>query len=362
LRICLSCVEIFAFGKHGGFGKIARALGRALARRGHALFAVVPRRKGQGAVETVDGITVLGYRPTRPWEAWRFFRDCRPDLCHSVEPSVATAIARLAAPGARHSVMLVDPRGPEDWRIEMSLPSASRCQVLANRLFEDGPVVRQAVRRADAVFASARFQCGKAVPLYGLARPPRFLPMPVDFPPVPPAKDPAPTVCYLARLDRRKRPERYFETAARFPGVRFIVMGKGRDAGYEAGLRARYGALPNLEWAGFIDPYGSGGLSALLGRSWILVNTAAREGLPVSFIEAAAHGCAILSRVDPDGFASRFGHHAADDDFEAGLARLLAGDRWRALGAAGRDHVGAIFETGRAVDAHEAAFAELLSR
>jgi glycosyltransferase involved in cell wall biosynthesis len=361
VRICLSCVEIFAFGKHGGFGKIARALGAGLASRGHELFAVVPRRAGQGAVERLDGITVYGYRPARPWEAWRFFRECRADLYHSVEPSVATAIARAAAPAARHSVMLVDPRDPGDWRIEMALPSASRVQVLANRLFEDGPVVRAAVRQVDAVFASAHFQCDKAMPLYRLPRRPRFLPMPVDVPEACPSKAPVPTVCYLARLDRRKRPERYFELAGRFPGVRFIVMGKGRDAAYEAGLRERFGALPNLEWVGFVDPYRTDALSALLGRSWILANTAAREGLPVSFIEAAAHGCAILSQVDPDGFASRFGHHAADGDFEAGLARLLEGGRWRRLGSAGREHVRAVFETGAAVDAHEAAFRELVT-
>ncbi len=362
MKICLSCVEIFAFGKHGGFGRITRALGRELVLRGHEVFAGVPRRSGQAAVESLDGMTVFGYRPSRLWEAYRFYRDSGADIFHSIEPSVATAIARVAAPRGRHSVMLVDPRDPGDWRIEMAHPSASRLQVMANRLYEDGPLVRNAVRKADAVFASAQFQCDKAVPLYGLSRSPRFLPMPVEMPLSVPEKDGAPTVCYLARLDRRKRPERFLEMASRFPGVRFLLMGKGRDAAYEANLRSRYGGLANVEWTGFVDPYRSDALSGLLARSWVLANTAAREGLPVSFVEAAAHGCAILSSVDPDGFASRFGHHAGDGDFEQGLVRLLEGDRWRALGEAGRGHVASLFETGRAVAEHEAAFREVLAR
>lgn len=55
----------------------------------------------------------------------------------------------------------------------------------------------------------------------------------------------------------------------------------------------------------------------------MLVNTAAREGLPLTFLEAAAHGCAILSAVDPDHFASRFGQLVVDDDFTSALQILL---------------------------------------
>ena len=47
MRICLICVEIFAWGKYGGFGRATRMLGRELVRRGMSVDAVVPRRKGQ---------------------------------------------------------------------------------------------------------------------------------------------------------------------------------------------------------------------------------------------------------------------------------------------------------------------------
>ena len=34
MRICLICVEIFAWGKYGGFGRATRMIGRELVRRG----------------------------------------------------------------------------------------------------------------------------------------------------------------------------------------------------------------------------------------------------------------------------------------------------------------------------------------
>ena len=53
MRICLLSTEIFAWGKYGGFGRATRTIGRELARRGLAVSAIVPRRPGQQAVESL---------------------------------------------------------------------------------------------------------------------------------------------------------------------------------------------------------------------------------------------------------------------------------------------------------------------
>jgi len=164
----------------------------------------------------------------------------------------------------------------------------------------------------------------------------------------------------VARLDRRKRPELFLDLAAKFPHVRFVAAGISRDPGWEASLRKRYGGFPNLDMPGFVDQFRSGLHTEILGKSWIMVNTAAREGLPNSFLEAAAHRCAILSGVDPDGFASRFGYHAAADDFTEGLARLLEGNRWRERSEKGHEYVRETFEIGRAIDLHLAAYGRAL--
>ena len=112
---------------------------------------------------------------------------------------------------------------------------------------------------------------------------------------------------------------------------------------------------------GFIDQFQTDQLSGLLGRSWILVNTAAREGLPNAYIEAAAHRCAVLSAVDPDGFASQFGYHAAQNDFDTGLQRLLADNHWLECGQRGYDYVSQVFECDKAIDQHITVYDRFLS-
>ena len=92
------------------------------------------------------------------------------------------------------------------------------------------------------------------------------------------------------------------------------------------------------------------------------MNTATREALPNSLLEAASHECAILSHVDPDGFARNFGYHAANDDFERGLAWLLEHNRWRERGKAAGAYVHHVFEMDRALDLHEAAYRHLLAQ
>ena len=87
-----------------------------------------------------------------------------------------------------------------------------------------------------------------------------------------------------------------------------------------------------------------------------MVNTSLREGLPTTFVEAAAHRTAILSFTDPDGYASRFGHRAMEGALGEGLETLVAGHRWRVLGEAGRAHVEPVFQTRAAIEAHLEAY------
>jgi glycosyltransferase involved in cell wall biosynthesis len=90
------------------------------------------------------------------------------------------------------------------------------------------------------------------------------------------------------------------------------------------------------------------------------VNTAAREGMPTSMLEAMASQCAILSHVNPDNIASRFGYHAESGDFERGLSMLLQNDTWRALGQAGYQYVRDHHELHTVIDKHVAVYQSLL--
>jgi glycosyltransferase involved in cell wall biosynthesis len=215
------------------------------------------------------------------------------------------------------------------------------------------------VRNADALYTIAHWLIPKVERMYRPCQTPRFLPTPVPIPPEP-VKASRPTVCYVARLDRRKRPHLFFDMASRFPEVRFLAMGKSRDRAYEAWLRNSYGGLPNVEFLGMVDQFASDLHGSTLGQSWIMVNTATREAMPNSFLEAASFGCAIMSHVDPDGFASKFGYHAAKDDFAQGLAWLLHDHRWRDRGARARQHVTDVFAVDRAINLHLDAYRALL--
>jgi glycosyltransferase involved in cell wall biosynthesis len=197
----------------------------------------------------------------------------------------------------------------------------------------------------------------KAKDLYDTVEDPGLLPNPVDVPAVIPRKSVEPTVCFLGRFDGEKRPEVFFEMAERFPEVRFVALGKASDDSRDRTLRRRYGGISNLEMPGFV--YGEM-KDKVLEESWVLVNTSVSEGFPVSFLEAAARGCAVLSPHDPEGFSSRFGCHVGDGDLDAGLRFLLDSGRWRRRGEDGYAYVSEFHEKGRVIDMHVSVYEGLM--
>jgi hypothetical protein len=99
MRVCLLSMEIFAWGKHGGYGRATRIIGRELVRRGVEVSAVVPLRGNQRPVEQLDGIHVLGFSPRTPWQAAKLIRECNAEIYHSQEPSFTTYLAQQKMPG-----------------------------------------------------------------------------------------------------------------------------------------------------------------------------------------------------------------------------------------------------------------------
>jgi glycosyltransferase involved in cell wall biosynthesis len=351
MKICLISVEIFAWGKYGGFGRATRIIGRELVKRGHDVYAVVPRREGQGKVEELDGIKVYGFPPFFPWYALKYFRECDADIYHSCEPSTGTYLAIRAMPNKKHIVTFRDPRDFRDWIMEFDLPSLNKLQVIHNYLYEGNILVKKSIQHMDAVFTIGKYLVPKVKKMYKLHQDPIFLPTPVEVPDKI-EKSKTPVICYLARMDKRKRPTLFLDLAEKFPYIMFIAMGKSRNVRWDSYLRKRYANVSNLEMTGFVDQFNSDLHSKILEKSWIMVNTATREALPNAFIEAASHKCAILSHVDPDGFASQFGFHAKENDFEKGIQFLLKNDRWKDRGEKGYQYIKNTFEINRAMENH----------
>jgi glycosyltransferase involved in cell wall biosynthesis len=360
MKICLISVEIFAWGKYGGFGRATRTIGRELAKRGHQVCAIVPRRKEQQEIEQLDGMTVYGFNPYWPFSAIRLIKQSDADIYHSCEPSLISYLAKKVMPAKKHMVTIRDPRDWSDWKMEFDLPSLSKIQVLHNYLFENNPLVKRIIPAMDAVYTTARCLLPKVNGMYRLKRSCEFLPTPVAMP-EDSIKAERPTVCYLARFDRRKRPELFLDLAEKFPYVDFIAMGKSRDKEWDTYLRDKYKNIPNLEMTGFVDQFTSDLHSQILARSWIMVNTATRESLPNAFIESAAHKCAVLSHVNPDNFASEFGYHAINDEFSEGLEYLLEDNHWKALGEKGYSYINETFEQDKSISHHIRIYEALLA-
>jgi glycosyltransferase involved in cell wall biosynthesis len=363
MRVCFSCVEFFAWGKYGGFGRASRKVCRELIRRGIEVFAVVPRQRGQKEFENIDGVRVISFPKHMPWKVFSIYKNIDADIYHASEPSLSTYFAVKAMPHKKHIIHFQDARNFTDWKIEFAKPSLNKLQVVANYIYEHNFLVTRAVRKAHGVFSQSESQINKIKIMYHLNQ---VLPLhnPVDIPHQQLQKAKNPTVGWMNRWDRRKRPELFLELSAKFPEVRFIAAGESRDKGWDRFLRNKYRHNPNLELVGHVDQFENPEThSKILEECWIMVNTATREALPTnSFIESAAHKCALLAGLDyRDGFAENFGYCAIDGDFEKGLRWLLEGNRWRELGEKGYAHVSAEYRTELVIDRYIQIYDAVLS-
>lgn len=362
MHVCLICIELFGDSIYGGFGRATRFIGRELSSRGIKVSVVVPRRSPERPDNyQLDGMAVYQYNPRRPWQGIRALRDCDADIYHSQDTSTTSLFARIAKPGAIHVVTFRDPMDQRDWAVETLYAGMPKLGWAQYRYFIDNPLVAYAVKKADSLHCAARFLEAKTAAKYQLNRRPTFLASPVVIP-VSVHKSTRPTVCYVGRWEGRKRVELFFELARDCPEIDFIAAGGARDLQRDGKLRRQYGGIKNLKLTGILDQFQTSAWSDVLSKSWVLVNTSLREGLPTSLIEAAAYRCAILSFTDPDGFASNFGVSAQEGKLRQGLHTLLADNRWKSLGEAGYEHVKDVFSVENAIAAHINLYNTLLER
>jgi glycosyltransferase involved in cell wall biosynthesis len=367
LRICLIASEYAGIDRWGGFGVLTRDLAAALAARGHDVYVVMPLKPTQRPVTTMAGVQVVGvrvptYRGFRKAKAYAgVFRAIDADIYHSQDPTVLTRVAEYAAPRRKHVVTFQDPRTIEDWRKQWVPRVRNGLEEWSFR-FKYWKDIVPGIHRADACFCQARCIIERSMALYGLSRAPGFLPNPVACPTTEPVKSVEPSVCFVGRWENIKRPELFVDLAARFPEVQFTLAGScAGDPARDAQIHRRARDLPNVYAPGWIGPESRG---ELLGKSWILINTSTKECLPVSYLEAAAHRCAILSHGNADDFASSFGYWAREgtlDDFAAGLKYLLSENRWKQLGARGYEYVSATHNMDSVIDLHLRTYEQVLA-
>ena len=298
-------------------------------------------------------VTVYSHPLTHYPLTGEIYRKISADIYHSEGLNWGTDIAYNATKKSCHLLTFQNPRTDKEWEKVYKFYPVRR--KLFNKLFSGR--LAETVHRMDSVYCQAKYLIPKVHKLYSLDTEPGFLPNPVSIPNRQIVKSDEPTVCFLGRFDGEKQPQLFFDLARYFPEVQFIAVGAAHNPEVDRQLRRRYRDISNLEFAGFKAGFDK---DMILEKSWVLVNTSVSEGLPVSFLEVAAHQCTILSPHDPDGFASNFGYHV-HDDFEKGLRVLLENDYWRIQGSRAYDYVSEVHELKKVGDMHIDAYKRLLS-
>jgi len=328
-RICILASQYFGWGAYSGFGSMPRKLARSLAAEGLPVTVITQRRGDQRPLEQIEGVSVYSYAGLNVGEMCRLIRASDASIFHSQNPSLLTYLAQKLRPDCVHIVTCRDPHYRSDWLTEFRYATNRRRLLLAvNYLSEASFLVRQAVRNAHGVFCPAEFLRPKVRHIFRLRELPGILPNLTTVPKSLPSKGQIPTFVFVSRWDKRKRPRLFLDLAKEFPHYRFVATGQSTalgESGYDLRLRLRYENLPNLEMLGLINQFKEPErFSQTLSGAWALVNTSARESLALTFLEAAAHGCALLSGIDPDQWVSRFGQQVQNDDFASGLRTLMA--------------------------------------
>jgi glycosyltransferase involved in cell wall biosynthesis len=132
-----------------------------------------------------------------------------------------------------------------------------------------------------------------------------------------------------------------FELARLAPDVDFYVLGKSHFPKRNEYYNSKYGngKVSNV----FLLGHQEGNIKdEILSKSWMLLNTSFYECLPVSFLEAMAHGCALLSTRNPDSYTEKFGYYdpsATAHGLLNGLQSLIKDDSWKSKGKLAYDFV-----------------------
>jgi glycosyltransferase involved in cell wall biosynthesis len=338
----------------GGFGWGAAHAAQALRAAGDEPLFVCPDVEALNGAPAAFGDVPLVAKHGGALPFARALRRARPDVLLSIDYRPSYDGAFKALPRTPLVIWVRDPRPPADVArvAQIRIPGRPPDERPQGLGAIDCTPLRSVVRwsrlvRRPVMFASPAPDAltPKAPETYG-HDPGRLalLPNPVDVAREPGPKAPAPRVAFLARLDPYKRPWLFVELARAFPGVEFVMLGQSHFQG--PGSWAPRDLPANLSVLGNLP--GEAKLREL-DAAWVLVNTAAHEGLPVSFQEALASRTPLLACVDTEQVVSRFGIYAGSfpgdglaglPSLRAGLERLL-GDRElrERLGREGREWI-----------------------
>lgn len=215
---------------------------------------------------------------------------------------------------------------------------------------------------SHSAFVPANFISEKMKTIYSLEFSPGTLLNPIEVDTTIPEKSPQPTVAWLARWDPQKRPDVALKVASEMPEVDFYFIGaaSGLPAleNRQKLLSKAYEKFKNIHIMNFITEEEK---QHILAKSWIHLNTSVREGLPSSFLEAGARGCALVSSVNPDNYPSMFGSFVEKGEFSTALGDLIKSEECFELGRLAHKHMLKNHQTSMVMREHVNAMNRLLN-
>jgi len=380
LRIGLVTSEAFDFRltNLGGFGKAGSNFAHLFNSRpdlGVDVSWIMPRHLppagGSAATATLQGSPVVWRQ--KSLAAFRSsLRRARLDLLVSIDFQSIYRLPIWLLPRTPVLFWLRDPWSPEDKARMATLKtpddSAKATQGLFSRdlrSFRFDALVAKLTGRRFAYAAPAELVFRRIPSTYGIR--PRTTHLLPNFHlggKDPGPKSDKPTILFVGRFDPVKRPWIVHEIARRMPDVRFEMAGATQLKG--TGAWNPSPTPKNVTYLGLIDGEAK---AAAFSRAWVLLNTSIHEGLPITFQEALAFGVPIVSALDPDEVASRFGRFvgqelgdgmAAVPRFVAALRELIGSNGNRvSLGNRGREWVVSVHNEEKFIKAFEQICCEL---
>lgn len=325
---------------------------------------ISPLQEPVGCTEIIDGVSVKTLprkKPKKFLEAELYRTNA--DIIHSQCGAFDTYLA-FKNNSARRVVTIQDLRTKVETDSLVKLERFSRYpwykMVWANYVRN---CYKSAMGMSDVVACQAQILFPKVQEMYGVETD-VLLPNFVDIPTKRIRKSAEPSIVWLARLDPIKQPEVCFEFAELTPDVDFYILGSshekygGKDR--DDYFRKKYSHVKNLHFLGFQTGEEK---ERILSRAWILINTSAYECLPISFLEAMAHKCALLSTQNPDGYTEKFGSWVSNpNQLSTNLELLLKNDSWSEKGKKGYEFVKKTHSTEIGVKNHVSLYRSLLNQ
>lgn len=385
---------------HGGFGYLTRQRAEALAKMGNEVHVFIPRHSYDGIsnksmVKNIKGVELhlfrtsfnefdynFDYQVIRKFQRgidllWQYgkalkqIKDLQPDVIISEDPDfISYKSTKLGFP---HLLDFQDPFDDIDFMVMTRAISDFFSETETRGFLTESEVREENYRKAGSYYSTgdylkryfgkyvsseprenlvteANFISEKVKHIFDLSFSPGVIRNPVDVPSGPFKKSDRPSVLFLARWDMQKRPDIALEVAKNTPEYDFYFVGTSslypKLIENQKKLEKAYSKFSNIHILRFTTDETK---REILSKSWVLLNTSVREGLPVSFLEAGSYETAILSSVDPDGYSSLFGKYVKNGDFKTSLRSIIESEECFEMGRKARSYMIAHHETSHVI-------------